>query len=215
MAMQKNLPGNRPDDVPEDEERRQRRWDRRTFIRTGLAVGAGVVASAYVKPSLQSIGIPRSFAQVTPTGTHPSIEFRRISEPPFPDGPGDDFEETEPGTATSHTFLNVELCNVSGHLLTAISDWLFVVNPDILNGGLLDGGAAGVVLPDAEDFPTLTSADTPDCERFPVTFNLDPTPWQNAELGTQIKVGIDAFGSVSGNTAVTHLTLTLVKVPTP
>ena len=75
MAEQKNQPGNRPDDVPEDEERRRRRLDRRTFIRTGLAVGAGVAASAYIKPSLQSIGIPRAFASVTPGPGHPSIEW--------------------------------------------------------------------------------------------------------------------------------------------
>ena len=66
MAKQKDQPGNRPDDDTEGGDRRQRRWDRRTFIRTGLAVGGGLVAAAYVKPNLQSIGVPRAFANVTP-----------------------------------------------------------------------------------------------------------------------------------------------------
>ena len=66
MAKEREQLGNPPENLPEDEGLRRRRWDRRTFIRTGLAVGAGVVASAYVKPNLQSIGIPRAFAQATP-----------------------------------------------------------------------------------------------------------------------------------------------------
>ncbi len=49
----------------------RRRHSRRTFIRTGLAVGGGLVASAYVKPFLQSIGVPRAFAQATPVQSTP------------------------------------------------------------------------------------------------------------------------------------------------
>jgi len=40
----------------------QRRITRRTFVRNSLAVGGGVVASMYVKPTLQSFGTPRVFA---------------------------------------------------------------------------------------------------------------------------------------------------------
>ena len=66
MAKHEELPPNQGDILTETGRQRQRRLDRRTFIRSGLAVGAGLVASAYVKPNLQSIGIARAFASVTP-----------------------------------------------------------------------------------------------------------------------------------------------------
>ena len=68
MAKHEELPPNQGGSLTETGGQRQRRLDRRTFIRTGLAVGGGLVAAAYVKPNLQSIGIPRAFASVTPDG---------------------------------------------------------------------------------------------------------------------------------------------------
>ena len=175
-------------------ERRQRRWDRRAFIRTGLAVGAGVVASAYVKPSLQSIGIPRAFAQATPAGGRPSIEFN-------PNDVGDSYSGTTP-----FTFMGVvDLCNVSGDTFTPISAWTFVVDEILKGEELLDE----VVLPD-EDFGTLNSPNPSECADFEVTFKLTPL-WADADPGAEIKVHIHATGTTAEGAGLAHLTLTLTK----
>ena len=216
MAEQKDQHGHRPDNLPEDEGQRKRRWDRRTFIRTGLAVGAGVVASAYVKPSLQSIGIPRAFAHGTPALIgKPSIEF----DP-------DDVTHTVSGVGsfTFGTVLGpgdafVKLCNVGDHHPVTIeaSDWFFEVTHIDDSAGHLntvpdsaDGVADGVGLPTT--FPALASSGSPPfpCAPFPVTFYLLPS-WANADPLTEIKVKINASGTANGFTAVTHLTLTLVR----
>ena len=202
MAKEREQLGNPPDDVPEAEEQRRRRLDRRTFIRTGLAVGGGLVAAAYVKPNLQSIGIPRAFAQVTPgPGGRPSIEF----EP--------DDVDADAGDVSSFEFLNVEICNVSGHLVVSISQWDYDVTvlegPEFLDDTI---GIDGVLLP---TIGTLTSPPGGDgtkegeCTDFPVTFNLLPL-WTSE--GTKIKVRIVATGTADdGQHADARLTLTLTK----
>ena len=209
MATKKNLPNPLETDLSESGGQRQRQLSRRTFIRTGLVVGGALVASAYVKPSLQSIGIPRAFAQATPPpGGNPSIEFKPLNDVEF-DAEG----------LTSFTFTGVLLCNVSGDQVTPISDWFFKVTSIEKGSEFLDpavdpdGDADGVELPDAASFPTLTSpqpAPQPDCAAFPVTFHLEPS-WAGAAVDTEIKVKIDAFGTTAAGTGATHLTLTLIR----
>ena len=203
MAKQKDQPGNRPDDDTAGGEILQRRLDRRKFVRAGLAVGAGLVASAYVKPNLQSIGIPRAFAQGTPApGGKPSIEFR----PNDVDG--------SDGDVDSFLFEGILLCNVSGHHVVTISDWLFDV--EIIKGSSL---LEDVDVPTSAEIGPLTSpqpgANGPieeDCTGFPVTFDLDDD-WKDAPVGTEIKVRIFATGIANdGQVATTLLTLTLTKV---
>jgi hypothetical protein len=56
---------------------------RRNFLRTGAVVGAGLVATTYVKPDLQSIKVPRAFASASapPTnGCTPGFWKNHINE---------------------------------------------------------------------------------------------------------------------------------------
>jgi hypothetical protein len=51
--------------VQTEPPQKHRLTTRRTFIRAGVAIGAGLVASSYVKPNLQTIKIPRAFASAS------------------------------------------------------------------------------------------------------------------------------------------------------
>ena len=103
MAEQERLPIAQERDGTEGGDQRQRHTSRRTFIRTGLAVAAGVAASAYVKPSLQSIGIPRAFAAAS--GCTPGLWKNKTSLWPLAFDPSDDFDLVFDVTGLNRTLL--------------------------------------------------------------------------------------------------------------
>ncbi|MCH7971087.1 MAG: twin-arginine translocation signal domain-containing protein [Chloroflexi bacterium] len=180
---------------PKTDKWLDRKLERRTLLKKA-AIGGASLAVLYVAPQFSSVTAKRAYAT---TGVpRISIEFR-------PDDP----QMSSPGFGP-HQFPNIELCNVSGHLPTTITNWNFMVN--ILAGGnCLDSsfGVDGVVIPPAGTFNPLTQTGNDpgaECAGFLVVLHTNSV-W-DAATAKEIKVEIIA---TAGTDASTTLTVTITK----